>query len=129
MFAIAAFALGGLGFSPAFATVATTNQAPDVDDGTTYTSGWESTNCKYSTDTCESKIRVYNDNPSDKVKVYYNVDNAQCDVSISWYNEGVEQGSPWTRDNYSGTGASTTKYFNIEDTDAIAVTVTYSNCI
>ena len=128
MFAIAAIAAMGIGLGPALAHVTTTNHVNNTDDNTTQTSSWDSIDCLYTTDNCQSKTKVYNNNPTDKVRVYYDVDNANCDVTVEWYDDNGNLDHSWERDNYSGTGASVTNFMPIDDGDEITTVVHYENC-
>lgn len=130
MFAIAAFALTGMIGGSAFASHTTTNQdVNNTDDDTTQTSSptWNSITCPGTSATCEQKTKVYNDNPSDKTKVYFNVSSGSCDIKVEWFNEGSPQGTPYTKTGQSGT-SSVSHFFNITDTDDITTIVTYTNC-
>jgi len=125
MFAIAAFALAGMGISPAFATPSTVNEVFNVPEGNIKTSAVDSTSC--GNGDCDSKMKVYNTG-SNKVKVYYNVVGDSCDVNIKIY----EKGNPdtllknWDRSNYTGSGASISHYVSISATDDFKTIVTYS---
>ena len=130
MFAILSVAAVGIATAPsAYAILNTYNLVTNVDDGTTVSSGWDSVDCIYTTDNCEHKMKVYNNNPSDKVKVYYNVENATCDVKVIWYDDSAEEVNNWTRSSYSGSGASVTYSMPITDHDDLVTVVEYTNCI
>ena len=130
LFAIAAIAALGVGIAPsAYAILHTYNIVVNVDDGTTVSSGWDEVDCIYSTDTSEHKMKVYNDNPTDKVKVYYTVDNATCDIKVIWYDDDAEEVNNWTRSAYSGTGATVTYSMPVTDHDDLVTIVEYTNCI
>lgn len=130
MFAIAAFALIGMLGVPASALVGTTQTVTNTADGTTQTSSptWNSVSCTGGSDTCQQKTKVYNDNPSDKVKVYYNVIGSTCDIKVMWFGDDGELDHTWNRSNYSGSGASVSNYMPISSTDNITTVVQYSNC-
>ncbi len=126
MFAVAAFALAGMGFAPAYATHQTVNEVFNVPEGDIETSAVDQTNCGSGGD-CDSKMKVYNTG-SDKIKVYYNVADETCDVNIKIY----EKGNPdtllknWDRSNYQGQGASISHSVSIAATDDFKTIVTYT---
>ena len=125
MFAIATFAIAGMGLAPAYASHQTVNEVFNVPEGNIETSDVDQTNCGTGGD-CDSKMKVYNTG-SNKIKVYYNVADETCDVNIKIY----EKGNPdtllknWDRSNYTGQGASITHYVSIAATDDFKTIVTF----
>lgn len=131
MFAIAAFALSGMMTAPVFADdQITTNYVNDTPTGTTATSDVDNDDCGTVGTDCESYTKVYNNNPSDKVRIYYKVDGATCDVELEWYKNNVKQGNTIFLYDVS-TGSSTSyigKFFSISNTDNIKTVATYIDC-
>ncbi len=129
MIAIASVALMPLVSSPAFATNDTNNYVYDTPDGELKQSSWDTEQClaSVSDSVCESKLKVFNDRPVDKIRVYYNVENAQCDVDIEWFKNGSSV-STWSVDNYTGTGQGVGKFLATSATDDWRADVSYSNC-
>jgi len=135
MFAIAAFALGGMAFAPAFAVVTSTSQdVTNTPEGQTQWSSplWESIDCPYNltTDVCKQKTKVYNNSGGEKVKVWFNVSGGSaptCDIRVQIIDHQGNMQLDWTKLNHSGT-SSVAKSFSILATDDISTAVTYSNC-
>ena len=129
MLAIASVALMPLVTSEAFATNDTNNYVSDVPTGQTETSDWDRETCiaAVSDSNCKSKLRVYNNNSSDKLKAYYSVINAECDVDIEWFKNGSSVAT-WGVDNYTGSGASISKWISFGPTDDWRTDTSYTNC-
>lgn len=129
MIAIASVALMPLVTSDAFATNDTNNYVYNTPDGELKSSSFDTEQClaSVSNSVCESKLKVFNDRPSDKIRVYYNVQNAQCDVDIEWFKNGSSV-STWGTNSYTGTGAAISKFLSTSATDDWRADVSYSNC-
>ena len=132
MFAIAAFALGGLVVAPVYADdQVTTNYVNDTPTGTTATSSVDNDDCGAPYTTCGTYTKVYNNNPSDKVKLYYKVVTATCDVEMDFYKNNVKQGNTIIKTDIStgaGSYSSVSKYMSISPTDDIKTVTHFTNC-
>jgi len=132
MFAIAAFALGGMAFAPAFADdQLTINYVNDTATNTTATSSVDNDNCGDVSTTCGTYTKVYNNNPSDKVKLYYKVVTATCDVEMDFYKNNVKQGNTIIKTDIStgpGSYSSVSKFMSISPTDDIRTETNFTNC-
>jgi hypothetical protein len=133
MFAVAAFALGGMVVAPAYADDQwTINYVNDTQTGQTATSSVDNDDCGDPFTTCGTYTKVYNNNPSDKVKVYYKVVTANCDVDINFYKNNVKQGSTYHAYNVTtGPGSYqivTNSNFSISSTDDIRTETNFKNC-
>ena len=125
MFAIAAFALVGMMGVPAFAASTPINTSVTANTGIAQ-SNYSDKGCGPSMD-CESKVKSYT--TSNKVKVYYGVENGSCaSVQLeAWVNGN--QILDTTRSNVSGTGQYVTGYGTVTNGDSITATATFVSCI
>lgn len=129
MFAVAAVAAMSFGITPAFADDQVThNYVTAPSNGNTSSSSWNNDDCGGGSDNCQTKTQVYNNNPSDKIKISYDVEGGvTCDVDFEWFVNGNSV-STWSRDNYSGTGQSIAKFISVSQGDSIHTETTFSSC-
>lgn len=127
MFALAMIAVIGMGVTPAFAAGAVINNGPlSAPDGTTTTDGPKSASCV--SGTCKATLKVYNNNPTDKVRVYYDVISSTCDINVVIKVNGSTVLN-WTRGSpYSGTGEFVGVSTPIISTDSVTSTTNFTNC-
>lgn len=125
MFAVAAFALVGMMGAPAFAASVEVDSYVTANTGIA-SSSYTDKGCGPSMD-CESKVKSYTS--SNKVKVYYGVDNGTCQtVQLeAWVNGN--QILDTTRSNVSGSGQYVTGYGTVTNGDSITSTATFSSCV
>ena len=125
MFAVAAFALVGMMGAPAFADDISINTSVTANTGIA-SSSYSDKGCGPSMD-CESKVKSYT--TSNKVKVYYGVENGSCPtVQLeAWVNGN--QILDTTRSNVSGTGQYVTGYGTVTNGDSITAKATFTGCV
>lgn len=131
MFAIAAFAIGGMMVTPAFATGYTNSITQyNPQEGVVTNSGWQNHDCNIAGSECNSRQKIYNEWPykSDAVTIAVDVQNVSCEIDFEWYQNGTLERTWSYPGSYSGYGFGVTKHFEIEDTDTIKTRAIFTNC-
>ena len=128
MFAIAAFALGGMALAPAFATPTATVVANiQATDGIASSSVINSVNCGTNTeDYCQAKVKTYT--VQDKLKIYYGAYETSCSVTSVVLEDGNEIDRR-TTNNVSTTGQFWTSYNTVTEDNVYTVENYYSGCL
>lgn len=105
MFAIMAGAIFSLGIAPLMSSAeALNNNTTMKQEERTVVNGVgvhaeETADCGYLGD-CSMYFKIYDS--SNKVKVYYKVEDETCDITITVEDEAGTEVGNWSRDNFSG---------------------------